>query len=411
MNFRKVYLWVEINANRERICRKESFSNILDKCESHGVDVVILEVKNLTGGVLYQTKFAPHLGCFDRNFSKEMDYLSMYLEESRRKNLKIYPAVNVFTEGMRDNLTYYPSFKNKHWQTWLYGVTTQGKKVIKPMGDIKDELFDLVDDFYSIFVNPLMEEVQEYEINLIKEIVQNYEISGIVLDRVRFAGLSADFGDYSREKFEEFVGHKVKNWPEDILKIEKVGESIVGFPGPFFRKWQLFRAYAIKEFVRRVREELKSLKPELEIINYVNSPYSLSYKIGANWGIEGYIDEQEVGQWSEVEKESYASTGYGGYFDKLICGFYYPYVTIEEDNCSERKIGNIEWAIFEAKKVLHDKIPLVGGLFVKYYTDNPNKFRKAMEMCLDNTSGCMLFDLCYIEEYKLWDVIGKVLGR
>ncbi|MGB9809449.1 MAG: hypothetical protein ACPLSA_05345, partial [Caldanaerobacter sp.] len=75
MDFKKVYLWVEINANRERICRKESFLNILDKCKSYGIDVIILEVKNLTGGVLYQSRFAPHLGYFDTNFSKDMDYL------------------------------------------------------------------------------------------------------------------------------------------------------------------------------------------------------------------------------------------------------------------------------------------------------------------------------------------------
>jgi len=72
MEQKEVYLWVEINANKERILKKELFLNIMDKCKICGIDTIILEVKNLTGSVIYHSRFAPHIGCFDRNFLIEV---------------------------------------------------------------------------------------------------------------------------------------------------------------------------------------------------------------------------------------------------------------------------------------------------------------------------------------------------
>lgn len=67
----------------------------------------------------------------------------------------------------------------------------------------------------STFVNPIHQEVENYELGIIEELVRNYDIDGIVLDRARYNNINADFSDLSKVKFEEYIGQQVANWPED----------------------------------------------------------------------------------------------------------------------------------------------------------------------------------------------------
>lgn len=39
---------------------------------------------------------------------------------------------------------------------------------------------------HSTFVNPIREDVQNYELGIIEELVTNYDVDGIVLDRARY---------------------------------------------------------------------------------------------------------------------------------------------------------------------------------------------------------------------------------
>lgn len=48
--------------------------------------------------------------------------------------------------------------------------------------------------------NPI---VQEYELKIVSEVVEKYpQLDGIILDRVRFDGIQADFSPLSLKKFE-----------------------------------------------------------------------------------------------------------------------------------------------------------------------------------------------------------------
>ena len=77
-----------------------------------------------------------------------------------------------------------------------------------------------IDDFGEIFVNPANEEVCEYELALLEEIMANYAVDGIVLDRVRYVGLSSDFSPITKNKWEQYIGREC-NWPEDIYRIKE----------------------------------------------------------------------------------------------------------------------------------------------------------------------------------------------
>src|SRR5690606_41840391 len=52
-----------------------------------------------------------------------------------------------------------------------------------------------------------------YQLSILKELVGMYpELDGIILDRVRFDDLNADFSDASKVIFEEYIGETVNNF-------------------------------------------------------------------------------------------------------------------------------------------------------------------------------------------------------
>lgn len=58
-------------------------------------------------------------------------------------------------------------------------------------------------------VNPINEEFQTHILNVLKDLVKRYpDLDGLMLDRVRYDGITADFSDLSRQKFEAYTDRK-----------------------------------------------------------------------------------------------------------------------------------------------------------------------------------------------------------
>lgn len=401
------YLWIEIQANKDRIIDVKYFENILNKCINSGIDSIILSVKDTSGFGIFNSNIVPHYSVFDEEFEKDKDYLDLYIKMAHDKNLKIFAAIDVFSEGNKDKKNILSKgFEKPRWQTYMYGIDNFGNVSIRPIIGVNGlKMFDSIDDFSDVFVNPVRDDVQQYEADIIKEVVENYDIDGIVLDRVRFIGLAADFSEYTKDKFEEFIGEKVNNWPKDIykLRMDEHGKKHVLY-GSLFGKWITFKAYIIKRFILKIRSIINNLNKKVEFIDYVGSWYPLYYQVGANWASEKYIPED----YPWVSKE-YSKTGYAEYVDKLMSGFYYPEVTIDEAIKNNRPAYwyCVEGSSVIAKKATMGVTPIIGSLFVKQYEDNPDQFNKAINMCFNKSQGCMIFDLCYIDDYNWWNLIKR----
>ncbi|MCS2551260.1 hypothetical protein NXV75_25150 [Bacteroides faecis] len=63
-------------------------------------------------------------------------------------------------------------------------------------------------------VNPINEDFRTHILNVLKDLVKRYpDLDGLMLDRVRYDGISADFSDISRQQFEAYIGQKVEKIP------------------------------------------------------------------------------------------------------------------------------------------------------------------------------------------------------
>lgn len=402
---RHYYIWVEIQANKNRILDEKVFTKKLKKCKKVGFEGIILGVKDTSGFGIYNSKIVPHYSKLEKEFEEKKDYLKKYIEIAHDLNLKIYAAIDVFSEGRtNDYSSLSPGFKYENWQTEIYGLDKNGKNKIVPISKTEEiRSVNAIDDFNDLFVNPIRNDVQNYELKIINELISNYDLDGFCLDRVRFIGLSADFSNYSRKKFEDYIGTKVDNWPEDIYILKDNNKSnskeLKIKYGPLFGEWLTFRANKIKSFITKVRNLIDNTNKEIEFLDYTGSWYPIYYQVGANWASSNYQAEEYP--WVN---QNYNDTGYAEELDVLLSGFYYSDVTIKEaeKNDKDDYWYSVEGAGEIASKVTKDKVPIIGSLFVAQYKNNPKKFKEAIEMCFKVSKGCMIFDLSYVDDYDWW---------
>jgi uncharacterized lipoprotein YddW (UPF0748 family) len=352
------YVWVEITANKKRILDCECFAAMLDKCVQAGIGSMILSVKDTSGFCLYDSKFVPHYADFDADFDR-IDYLQEYLQQAHERGMKLYAGIDVFAEGStkRKNLLS-PGFAHPSWQTEVYGLDETGAGKIQRVADAAPiRTTGSIDDFNEVFVNPVMEEVQEYEISIIQELIGKYDIDGIVLDRARFVGLSSDFSKDTREKFEGFAQEKIEHWPEDIYCLTADESGLKIEYGAVFGKWVEFRAKVIKDFILKVRKTIDNADKKLAFMDYTGSWYPLYYMVGANWASERYVPEE----YPWVNAQEYAKTGYAESLDRLLSGFYYNEVTRLEAESNQKPYWySVEGSGDMVEKVLYHQSELIG---------------------------------------------------
>ena len=140
----------------------------------------------------------------------DFDYLGYFIKKGHELGLEIHASLNVFCAGHNyfDRGMVYSG--HPEWASMVY---TPDKGII-PITEEKHK--------YGAMINPLNEEYRTHILNVLKEVVTKYpDLDGLMLDRVRYDGITADFSSLSREKFEEYIGKKVANFPEDIFRWTK----------------------------------------------------------------------------------------------------------------------------------------------------------------------------------------------
>ncbi|TDD53803.1 hypothetical protein E1286_06620 [Nonomuraea terrae] len=113
-------LWYDLAANLKRLDTRAEVRDIVAKTAQAGFDTVVVDVKNYTGYVAYDSAIAPHLSTTKipsyQGYPAGYDLLRTVIEEGHAAGLDVIAAVNVFSEGQN---TYKdgPAFEHPEWQT------------------------------------------------------------------------------------------------------------------------------------------------------------------------------------------------------------------------------------------------------------------------------------------------------
>ena len=187
------YMWFDCEANYRTLSEPDSIRFYLEKCRNLGFDNVVVDMKSIMGEVLYDSEIAPYMGDWegvvrDRNY----DMFGYFLKYGHELGLKVFGSLNVFAGGHNyfDRGIIYGD--KAHWQSICYE-----KGQLVPISSIKTN--------YNGMLNPADPEVQQYQIDILKEFVRKYpEMDGLIFDRVRYDGVTADFSELSKKLFEEY---------------------------------------------------------------------------------------------------------------------------------------------------------------------------------------------------------------
>ncbi|GGA79512.1 alpha amylase family protein [Ornithinibacillus halotolerans] len=385
-------LWVDFLANGVRLANEQEQVKLLENAVQVGITHLVIDAKVPFGQTTYPSKYGYHVSSWsDGRFAmwKDRDFLQELVSKAKNYDLKVLANVDVFSEGTtetRDGLAY----DKQDWQVTFYNDAVANESNAAEYTDAD-----------TIFVNPIHPEVVEHELNIIKEVC-TYELDGVVIDRCRYPNIYGDFSELSRQAFETYIDRKVENFPEDIFTIND--DKSIKF-GELFPKWAEFRANNIKTFVKQARAIVKEHFPLFA--DYVGSWYPLYYSEGVNWGSETYHPDLE---WTG---DTYHVSGMAEQLDFLMTGCYYYDVTRDEAKETGKPAYwySVEGAADISLEAINGATPFVASLFLKQYKDDPEQFRRAIQMCKEKSAGVMLFDTVYVEEYGWWNILKEELNK
>lgn len=272
--------------------------------------------------------------------------------------------------------------------------------------------FDTVAEFVPIsqrpeqqiplMMNPNHPDVQQYAVDIVREFVGKYEVDGIIYDdRLRYGGLNADFSQITRNQFEDFIKKTVK-WPEDVFKFTINPNMVRGVqPGPLYDTWMAWRAKKLNDFVQRIRNATKAIRPGAQFGAYTGSWYGDYPALGHNYA----SPTTQAGFW--FLSPEFAKTGTAPLLDFLVTGCYYPTATIHEAMSKGIGIGNtVESSATLVNRLVRDETWTYAGLELSDFKDDPDGLGNALQAALASSQGVMVFDLSHDIE-PMWSVFRK----
>ncbi len=395
-------LWIEQFPNAKVLINRKAVDSMLKNAKIAGFTHLVLDVKGPEGYVSYRKNNLSHSPYFtstsnpDKKIAEDgFDLLGELTDGAKKGGFKIFVSFNFFTEGNVTTQDYAVLKQHPDWEEMVQRPEDKGQ-ILKISESKVGQEAKQGKRLALAFVNPANPEVVNFQLLRVKEVLDNYAIDGIVLDRTRFDNFYADFSELSKNKFAEYLkqkGKQLDNFPNDAFSIDNEGKMV---EGKYFIDWITFRSTLIKEFaskVRKVVNEYKaSTKPNLQLAAYVGSWYETYYQNGVNWASNTFNYNPILGfPESKFYSAEYSKTSYLDNLDFLMIGTYYK---TDKEIAKYVTLGNI---------LVDGKIPVSASMSLPDLTDSERRI--AFKSAFKNSSGLMIFDLCYIKWPEFLDQI------
>jgi len=375
-------MWIDASANFARFAEKKTIKSTLEKARKHGFNGIVVGVKPGQGTALYESEFLkPCTTLGGVTVNRDYDYLEYILQVAKSLGMRVEASASVMVmgeEGGSGGAIYDdPYFKELECIEWL------------PTG-----LHKISEGTSFAAINPAHPNTVAYVKRMITEIFSNPKyaaLDGFCLDYCRYMNANSDFSDYSRGRFEEYIGQEVEDWPSDIYYYkEGVTDPSEYTPGKLYNQWIEWRASVIQNVVRESRDALKAVRPDADLSVWAAAWYPLPHT-GQNWGSTKYKSVDSM-WWAT---NTYHTTGYADILDYFQLGAYYNKVTGYSTDC-------IDYSLYYCRNILQGDCPFWGTFSV---AGENFKATTATKLCLTQTDGCMVFDLCHIAARQYWEKI------
>ena len=401
------FIWIAADGNFPDFANnKDNILRDLTLAKNSGFTDIVVDVRPISGDVLFTTSVADQvkwLGAWlPSGYTKiertaTWDYLQAFVDIGHTLGLKVHASMDIMVGG---NLTSLGGsgmlFRDATKREWATQLLTESGIV-----NILD-----VNEKSAKFFNPVNEDVQNYLCNLLEDLAAYKDLDGIILDRCRFDEIQSDFSNYTRRKFEDYLGHSLQNFPDDVMRADIKTGSLPApsdLP-PYFKQWLEFRVKVMYDFVEKARARVKAKNPNISFGVYVGGWYSTIYGVGINWASKKYNTSSSYSQWATANYQKY---GYADLMDVILIGAYAPPTQI---------YGSTEWTIQGFCALAEDKIkgdaPVVGGPDVgngEWATTSIDVVNQAITQSVDAAinacDGYFLFDMIHLKKKNQWQYV------
>uniref|UniRef100_A0AB33J4P1 DUF4985 domain-containing protein n=1 Tax=Prevotella sp. GTC17259 TaxID=3236795 RepID=A0AB33J4P1_9BACT len=401
---KRAFMWIDGEANFKRFSHTDSIRYYVQKVHDLGFTDLVVDVRPITGEVLFDSKTAPRMRDWQGFQRPDFDYLGTFIQAAHALGMRVEASLNVFCAGHNyfDRGQIYSG--HPEWASVVY--TPEG---LKPITEQKQK--------YGAMVNPLNQEYRKHIIEVLRELTGKYpSLDGLVLDRVRYDGIEADFSRLSQETFQRFLHQEVQSWPQDIFTWQQ-GKVV---RGKYFKQWVRWRSQVIRDFMAEMRRAVKDVNPHIEFGTYTGAWYPSYYEVGVNFASNRY-NPYPAYDWAT---EDYHTTGYMELLDLYITGNYYTDITVADAQKNTQGVRNetdsqlqtgtwysVEGACKHLQGILNSH-PFYGGMLVDQLYGQPERISEAVEMNLRHSDGLMVFDICHlIARPQLWGEIEEGMRK
>jgi len=256
-----------------------------------------------------------------------------------------------------------------------------------------------------LMMNPSNPDVQAYALSIVQEILRNYDLDGIIYDdRLRYAGINADFSPQTQAAFEQYVGRRI-TWPDDVFRFTMNPSLAKGIAvGPYYDAWMNWRALVIRNFMATIRRNIKQIRPRAQFGLYAGSWYGEYQRYGNNWA----SPDADAGFWFLTPE--YQKTGLAPLVDFFVAGCYYPVASIPQALAAGTPPGlSVEAAGQLANRMIRDQTWTYAGISLADFKGNPDGLKDALQAAVGATQGVMVFDLSHDIE-PMWPVFRQAFG-
>lgn len=399
------FIWIDAAANFPDFAdSKENIRRDLTLAKEAGFTDIVVDVRPTCGDILYKSSKGDQVewlgawlpGGFQKvKRTATWDYLQAFIDVAKELDLKIYAGFNTFVGGnfssLGGNGMLYRDPSKKEWATQL--LTTSG--LVNTLDLTNSE---------SKFFNPNNTDVQEYLFGLLEDLAAYKDLDGIILDRGRFDDLDSDFSDYSKRKFEDYLGYKIQNFPSEVMAAGTTPEKLPSVLPTYFKQWLEFRAKTIHDFMENAKNRIKAKNSNIKVGVYVGAWYSTYFGVGVNWASPSYDPSSTYPKWAS---NKYKNFGYADHMDVMLMGAYAPPTSI---------YGTNEWSVqgfcVKAKEKIKNDAIVVGGPDIgngKWAETSDAVINSAITQSVDAAMGAcdgyFLFDMIHLKKKNQWPYV------
>lgn len=397
------WIWIDAAANSpDFFTGQDNIRRDLEKAADAGFTHIIVDVRPTNGDILFKSTHCDQvafLGAWTNkgytkiNWDQSYDYLQSFIDIGHELGLKVWAGFNTFVAGGKNTLGNQGIVFRDDDMAKLATVlnSSSGLKTALELSDVNE-----------VFFNPVHEDVQNYLISLLEDLAAYGEtgLDGIILDRGRFQGYQSDFSDYTKAKFEDYIGESVSAWPQDVLPVGfKWGDS-GGVPSPVpvhYKQWNEFRVKVIHDFMEKASQAVKAVNPKVGFGAYVGGWYASYYENGVNWASPQYNTAGSYPTWATAKYKDY---GYADHMDVIVIGAY----------ASPKSVyGSSEWTMQGFCKLAYQKIKgdcmVVGGPDVGNWNttgvsqkEEYEAVKNSVKACANACDGYFLFDMIHLKQ-------------